>query len=61
MLGNVSAGLISNLYYPADETGVRLSLENSGVTTLEGALGSIGLEFAPDVAEWWKRRKMRRL
>jgi len=30
---------------------------NSSVVTAEGALGNVGLEFAPDVAQWWKRRK----
>ena len=55
--GNFTAGLISNLYYPDNERGVRLSLVNSSVVTAEGALGNVGLEFAPDVAQWWKRRK----
>jgi len=60
VLGNFSAGLISNLYYPADETGVRLSLVNSSVNLVEGALGNVGLEFSPDIAQWWKRRRQKR-
>ena len=59
VLGNFSAGLISNLYYPKSETGVSLALVNSSVVTLEGAAGNIGLEFSPDFARWWKERKMR--
>jgi hypothetical protein len=54
--GNFTAGLISNLYYPDNERGVRLSLVNSSVNLVEGALGNVGLEFAPDVAGWWKQR-----
>jgi len=57
--GNFTAGLISNLYYPDNERGVRLSLVNSSVVMLEGALGNVGLEFAPDVAAWWKQRHVR--
>jgi len=57
VLGNFTAGLISNLYYPSNETGISLSLVNSSIVTAEGAMGNIGLEFAPDVAAWWHRRR----
>jgi hypothetical protein len=60
VLGNFTAGLISNAYYPSDETGIRLSLVNSTVVTLEGAAGNIGLEFAPDAERWWHNRKKAR-
>jgi hypothetical protein len=53
ILGNLSAGAISNLYYP--DTGIKLTLVNSVIVTAEGALGNIGLEFAPDVQARFKR------
>lgn len=56
MLGNFSAGAISNVYYPAQNRGVSLSLINSSIVMVEGSLGNIGLEFAPDVEAYWKRR-----
>ncbi len=39
--GNFISGAISNLYYPANERGVGLTLENGLVVTLEGMAGSI--------------------
>ena len=57
LLGNFTAGAISNAYYPAGDRGVSLALVNSSVVTLEGSLGNIGLEFAPDVQAYWKRRR----
>jgi len=46
--GNFIAGGISNLYYPANERGVGLTLENGAEVTLFGALGGQVLEFGPD-------------
>jgi hypothetical protein len=57
VLGNFNAGLISNLYYPAEDAGVQLSLVNSSIVTLEGALGNLGLEFSPDVERWMHRKQ----
>ena len=54
ILGNFSAGAISNLYYP--DTGIRLTMLNSAIVTVEGSLGNIGLEFAPDVEAHFHRR-----
>lgn len=54
LLGNFTAGAISNLYYP--DTGIRLTMLNSTIVTLEGSLGNIGLEFAPDVQAYLKQR-----
>ena len=56
ILGNFTAGAISNVYYPAQDRGVSLSVINSSVVMVEGSLGNIGLEFAPDVEAYWKRR-----
>ena len=56
ILGNFTAGAISNVYYPAQNRGPSLWLINSSVVMVEGSLGNIGLEFAPDVEAYWKRR-----
>lgn len=59
VLGNFTAGLISNAYYPKDETGIGLSLVNSSIQTAEGAAGNIALEFSPDVEGYLRRRRER--
>ena len=59
VLGNFTAGAISNAYYPAADRGARLTLVNSSVVTLEGAFGNLALEFSPDVSAWWKRRRQK--
>jgi hypothetical protein len=57
LLGNFTAGAISNAYYPAGDRGASLTLINSSIVTLEGSLGNMAMEFSPDVAAWWQRRK----
>lgn len=57
VLGNFTAGLISNAYYPSDETGIGLSLVNSSIVTGEGALGNLALEFSPDVERYFHRKR----
>lgn len=54
LLGNFSAGAISNTYYP--DTGIKLTMVNSAIVTLEGALGNVGLEFAPDIQARFSHR-----
>jgi hypothetical protein len=49
VLGNFVAGGISNLYYPPSDRGVGLTFERASVVTAEGALGSLFVEFIPDV------------
>jgi hypothetical protein len=49
VLGNFISGAISNAYYPSDERGVALTLENGVTVTAEGMVGAQLLEFAPDV------------
>ena len=51
VLGNLAAGGISNLYYPAYERGAVLTIENGLTVTAEGAVGSILVEFWPDIAK----------
>jgi hypothetical protein len=50
ILGNLAAGSVSNLYYPAADRGVVLTLQRTGVVTAEGALGSVFVEFWPDIS-----------
>ncbi len=50
VLGNYISGGISNLYYPADQRGLSLTLENGTSVTLFGALGGQVLEFGPDLS-----------
>lgn len=54
--GNFIGGAISNLYYPPADRGMALTLERGATVTAEGALGSLALEFYPDVAGWWHNR-----
>ncbi|HEV2618923.1 MAG TPA: hypothetical protein VGU23_03180 [Acidobacteriaceae bacterium] len=49
VFGNLTAGAISNTYYPDRNRGFSLTLLNAGIVTLEGTLGTVAMEFAPDV------------
>jgi hypothetical protein len=49
VLGNFISGAISNAYYPANERGVGLTLENGAEVTAFGAVGGQILEFGPDL------------
>jgi hypothetical protein len=50
VLGNLAAGGISNLYYPAADRGVGLTFERGLTVTAEGTLGGVFDEFWPDIA-----------
>ena len=58
--GNFIGGAISNAYYPASDRGFGLTIERGATVTAEGALGSLALEFYPDVAAWWHNRHSRK-
>jgi hypothetical protein len=47
--GNFIGGTISNVYYPSSDRGVGLTVERALTTTAEGAIGSLAVEFYPDV------------
>ena len=49
-LGNLAAGSISNIYYPRADRGVGLTLQRSLVVTGEGTIGSVFVEFWPDIS-----------
>jgi hypothetical protein len=48
ILGNLAAGGISNLYYPASDRGFGLTVERGMTVTAEGAIANIIQEFVPD-------------
>jgi hypothetical protein len=60
VLGNFIGGAISNFYYPASDRGVGLTLERGLTVNAEGALGSLAVEFYPDVSKWYHNRKARK-
>ena len=50
VLGNLAAGGIANLYYPASDRGAGLTFTRGFTVTFEGAIGALGYEFWPDVS-----------
>jgi len=48
--GNIISGAISNLYYPASNSGIGETLTNGFIVTAEGGLGSLFQEFWPDIS-----------
>jgi hypothetical protein len=61
LLGNIAAGGISNLYYPAAQRGVGLTFERGFVVTGEGAIGGVFEEFWPDIARKVLKNRMTKL
>jgi hypothetical protein len=61
LLGNIAAGGISNLYYPASDRGVSLTFERGFVVTAEGAIGGVFEEFWPDIAHKVLKNRMTNL
>jgi len=57
ILGNLVAGGISNLYYPSSDRGVGLTFERAAVVSGEGAIGSVFVEFWPDISRRMFRKK----
>jgi hypothetical protein len=51
VLGNLAAGGISNLYYPASDRGAGLTFERGLTVTAYGAFGGVFNEFWPDIAK----------
>jgi hypothetical protein len=60
VLGNFMAGGISNAYYPSDERGAGLTIENASIVTVEGMIGAQLLEFSPDLTAYFQRKKQAR-
>jgi hypothetical protein len=61
ILGNLAAGGISNLYYPASDRGAGLTFERGFTVTAYGAFGGVFNEFWPDVAKKIFKDKMVKL
>ncbi len=61
LLGNLIAGGISNVYYPAADRDVGLTFQNAATVTAEGMIGAFLLEFSPDFSAWRQRNKQRKL
>ncbi len=50
LLGNIASGALSNLYYPAADSGIGLTIGNGMIVTAEGTGGAIFQEFWPDLS-----------
>jgi hypothetical protein len=61
LLGNLAAGGISNLYYPASDRGAGLTFERGLTVTAYGAFGGLFNEFWPDIARKIFKDKMAKL
>jgi hypothetical protein len=48
--GNIIAGAISNLYYPAQNSGWTQTIDNGLIVTTEGTFGGVLQEFWPDIS-----------
>jgi hypothetical protein len=48
--GNIIAGALSNLYYPAQNSGWGQTISNGMIVTAEGGIGSLFQEFWPDIS-----------
>lgn len=57
VLGNLAAGGIANLYYPDSDRGAGLTFQRAFTVTAEGSLGSIFVEFWPDISRKLQHRK----
>ena len=55
--GNFIGGAISNLYYPAADRGVGQTLESGLTVTAEGAIGTLAIEFYPDIVRHLHHKK----
>ena len=56
VFGNFVSGGISNLYYPSTNRGFELTVQNAVTVTAEAAIGSLFMEFWPDISQRFLRR-----
>ncbi|MGB8479057.1 MAG: hypothetical protein WCE63_09465 [Acidobacteriaceae bacterium] len=59
--GNLIGAAISNVYYPAAERSVGDTIQRGVTVTIEGAVGAELIEFWPDIAGHYKRKKAEKL
>jgi hypothetical protein len=59
VLGSLSAGGLSNAYYPPSDRGFGLTMSRAGISVLYGSLGGLADEFYADIAQrlFYKHRK----
>lgn len=55
--GNLIGAAISNVYYPAAERSVGDTIQRGITVTVEGAIGAELIEFWPDIAGHYKRKR----
>lgn len=60
VVGNIIAGGISNVYYPESDRGVSLAFSNALTVTAEGAVGAQLVEFWPDIAHHFMKKRMQK-
>ncbi len=53
VLGAITAGTISNTYYPQSDRGVGLTASRAATALAYGSLGNLFLEFWPDIDHKW--------
>lgn len=58
VLGNLAAGGISNIYYPASDRGAGLTFERGLTVTAEGTIGGLANEFLPDLTRHFLHREV---
>ena len=58
--GNLIGAAISNVYYPAEQRTVGDTIQRGVTVTVEGAIGAELIEFWPDIARHYTRRRRRR-
>ncbi len=61
VLGNITAGGLANLYYPSTDRGVGLTFQRAFTVTAEGMIGSVFVEFWPDIKRRFFRQHRNKL
>jgi hypothetical protein len=61
ILGNLIAGGISNVYYPAEDRGAAQTFQNAATVTAEGMIGAVLIEFWPDIAAHYRRKHQEKM
>ncbi len=57
VLGNIASGGIANLYYPSTDRGIGLTFERAFTVTAEGVIGSLVVEFWPDISRHLRHKQ----
>ena len=56
ILGALSAGGVSNLYYPEADRGFTLTMSRAGIALIYGSIGGLLNEFWPDIHRKFRKR-----